>query len=493
MSLHPTNPKITLLGLGPGEAELLTRQAWQVIENCGEIWLRTSQHPLVASFPAEITVRSFDHLYESQADFSEVYREIVEQVLALSRRPQGVVYAVPGHPFVAEATGPEIARRARQENIPLRVVEGLSFLEPVFTALGQDPLPQTALVDALEVALLHYPNFPPTSPAIIAQVYSREVASEVKLTLNALYPDEHPVFLVHAAGSPGQVVESLKLYEIDRSRKIGLLTALYVPPLDAFSSFESFQEVIARLRAPDGCPWDREQTHLSLRRYLIEETYEVIDALDAEDPQALAEELGDLLLQVGLHAQIAAEAGDFNMSHILRGINQKLVRRHPHVFGDIKVEDAQGVLQNWEKLKAEERQGKGKAEASLLDGVSQALPALVQAEQYQLRAARVGFDWPDISGVLEKVLEEVQEIKDANDQERAGEIGDLLFALVNLARWYRVDAESALRGCNARFKQRFAYIEAWARQHERSLSEMTLPEMDELWEQAKGQESAGAG
>ena len=291
---------------------------------------------------------------------------------------------------------------------------------------------------------------------------------------------------MHAAGTAQARVESLALYEIDRSPSIGLLTALYVPPLGPATSFEAFQEIIAHLRAPDGCPWDREQTHLSLRTYLLEEVYEVLAALDAEDVQSLQEEFGDLLLQIVLHAQIATEEGEFTMSDVLQGIHTKIVRRHPHVFGDLELKDAQGVLQNWERLKEKERHANGKAEASLLDGVALALPALVQAEQYQLRAARVGFDWPDIQGVLDKLDEELREVHAAQEtDERADEIGDVLFAVVNLARWYKLDPESALRAANQRFKSRFYYIEQAARAQGRSISDMTIDEMEAKWQEAK--------
>lgn len=480
---------IILLGLGPGDGSLLTRQAWQALEGSAEVYLRTRSHPAVDGLPANLTLHSFDELYEHGDTFEAVYAGIVERVLELGRRPEGVVYAVPGHPFVAEATGPEIARRAREEGLPVRVIDGLSFLEPVFSALQIDPYPDLALADALELAARHMPPFPPSSPALIAQIHSKMVAAEVKLTLGNVYPDEHPVRLVHAAGTPVQLVEDLHLYEIDRSPHIGLLTCLWLPPLGPEAAFEAFQEVIARLRAPDGCPWDREQTHKSLRTDLLEETYEALEALDADDPEGMREEFGDILLLILMHAQIAAEAGEFNMAEVLAGIHTKIVRRHPHVFGEAKAENAKQVLQNWERLKAQERQEKGKAAASLLDGIAPALPALAQAEQIQKRAARVGFDWPDIQGVLDKLEEELGEVHAAADgDERAGELGDLLFAAVNLARWHKVDAESALRETNLKFRRRFAYIEAAARAQGRALNEMSLDEMEALWQAAKSKD-----
>lgn len=483
---NPENPGITLLGLGPASADLLTRQAWHILEQAQEIYLRTRQHPAVAGFPPQLEIHSFDDLYEQEDSFEEVYARIVERVLTLGQRPQGVIYAVPGHPFFAEATCPEIARRAEAEHIPVHVIEGVSFLEPTFTALGLDPLPHTALVDALEMASAHVPPFPPSAPAVIAQIYSPAVASEVKLTLMALYPDEFPVRFVHAAGTGEVLVEDLALYQIDRSPNVGLLSTLYVPPLGPKTSFEAFQEIIAHLRAPDGCPWDREQTHKTLRPYLLEEAYEVLAALDAEDPQEMQEEFGDLLLQIVLHAQIAEEYGEFTMADVLRSIHTKIVYRHPHVFGGLNLEQASDVLLNWERLKEQERAAKGDAETSLLDGVALALPALVQAEQYQKRASRVGFDWPEVKGVLDKVDEELAEVNAANNHDdREDEIGDLLFAVVNLARWYGVDPESALRAANQRFRKRFAYIEKRARQQARSVSDLNLDEMEALWQEAK--------
>jgi tetrapyrrole methylase family protein/MazG family protein len=284
------------------------------------------------------------------------------------------------------------------------------------------------------------------------------------------------------------LVETLPLYEIDRSPQVGNLTTLYVPPLGSGTSFEAFQEIIARLRAPGGCPWDREQTHQSLRSNLLEEAYETLTALDADNPRAMCEEFGDLLLQIVLHTQIASEQGEFKMPEVLRGIHDKIVHRHPHVFGEVAVDGVGEVLRNWESLKAEERKANGKGEAGLLDSVPVALPALLLAQEYQRRAARVGFDWPDIQGVLDKVHEEVEEVRSAGKDQQAAEIGDLLFVVVNLARWCKADSESALRETCGRFKGRFSAIEQAARSQNRKISEMSLAEMDEIWEAAKGRE-----
>jgi tetrapyrrole methylase family protein/MazG family protein len=254
------------------------------------------------------------------------------------------------------------------------------------------------------------------------------------------------------------------------------------------TSFEAFAEIVAHLRAPDGCPWDKKQTHQTLRTHLLEESYEALAVMDEDDSDGMREEFGDLLLQIVLNAQIATEINEFSMAQVIQGIYDKIVRRHPHVFGDVELDSVDGVLQNWEKLKEEERRENGKAEQEkgLLDGVPITLPALTQALEYQDRAARVGFDWPEVEGVLEKVREEIEEVKNAqNLEEVTSELGDLFFVLVNLARWRKVDAESALRGTNMKFKKRFAYVEQGARKQGRNLSDMTLEEMDALWNEAK--------
>ncbi len=479
---------ITIVGLGPGNAGQLTREAWETLTKAEEVYLRTSQHPTVKDLPEGLIINSFDAFYEQEDDFSGVYTRIIEEVLQLGQRPQGVLYAVPGHPFVAETTAPEIVRQAQEMGIPVRIVEGLSFLEPTFTALRIDPLPQMTVVDALDLVSAYRPLFPPHVPALVAQLYNRMLAGEVKITLTAQYPDEHPVRLVHAAGTDAQVVEDIPLHQIDQSEHIGLLTSMYVPPLGEYTSFEGFQELIAHLRSPEGCPWDREQTHQSLRTNMLEEAFEAITALDDDDPAAMQEEFGDLLLQIVLQTQIAEEYGEFSMAEVIEGIHTKLVRRHPHVFADADLADAEAVIKKWEQIKAQERKDNGEEVKGLLDGIPTAMPALSVADNYQRRAARVGFDWPEIEGVFDKLAEELGELKAAEtEDERTEEFGDLLFALVNLARWWKIDAESALRETNAKFRRRFAVIEQAAREQGRHLSELTLAEMDAIWEKSKRQ------
>jgi tetrapyrrole methylase family protein/MazG family protein len=248
------------------------------------------------------------------------------------------------------------------------------------------------------------------------------------------------------------------------------------------NQFATLVEIIARLRAPDGCPWDRKQTHASLRENLLEECYEVLDALDEGDSEKLCDELGDLLMQIVLHAQIAAEAGEFELGDVMKSINAKLIHRHPHIFGLKKVKDADEVAHNWELLKREERE----SGTSILASVPRQMPALGYSQEVQRRVAQLGFDWEDVDGVIDKLVEEVKEFKKAKSEERkAEEFGDLLFTLVNVARRQGVDTESALREANKRFYKRFNYMEEVCRKRGVNLGDLSFAEQNRLWEEAK--------
>ncbi len=247
------------------------------------------------------------------------------------------------------------------------------------------------------------------------------------------------------------------------------------------NSFSTLLDIIARLRAPDGCPWDREQTHLSLKPNLLEECYEALEAIDEGDDRKLSEELGDILMQIVLHSQIGQERGKFSIEDVLQSINTKLIRRHPHVFGDTKVGGSKDVIRNWEALKQEE-----KGTLSVLDGLPKGMPALAYSQAMQRRAARVGFDWKEIDGVIDKLSEEVEELRRCSSQEEmVHEFGDVLFALVNVARRLNMESEEALQLANRRFYQRFRLMEEDCRKRGIDLSSLPLEEQDKLWEQAK--------
>jgi tetrapyrrole methylase family protein/MazG family protein len=344
------------------------------------------------------------------------------------------------------------------------------------------------LIDGRTLSGCHYPPFTPGLPVLIECQKDSPSLVELRELLLSVYPPKMDIFVLTSARDrqlQWNTVTIAELFSLNST-----VSAVCIPVNPTAASLEEFMEIIGRLRAPDGCPWDRKQTHSSLRQYLLEETYEALEALDKADVQSLKEELGDLLLQIALHSQIAAESQTFTISEVFSGINAKIVSRHPHVFGEVKVRDEIEVVQNWEKLKEIERSENGSEDIKgLLDGIPSILPALSQAQSIQERAARVGFDWPEIAPVVAKVLEELKEVEDAPSvSERALELGDLLFAVVNLVRWYKVDAESALRQTNQKFRNRFAHLEERSRASGKELQKMTLEEMDALWEEAKGLE-----
>jgi tetrapyrrole methylase family protein/MazG family protein len=483
---------ITIVGLGPGSPAHLTVGALEALRSGRPVLLRTGIHPTVAALrQMSIPFTTCDDLYEGGRTFEEVYTAVAERVLGY----EDVVFAVPGHPLVGESSVKLIQERAPER---VEIITGPSFLDTLLVTLGIDPVDGLELLDALQLDR----RLPSGDlPAVVMQLHSRQVASDAKLALMERYPDDHPVVLVRAAGVPGEERKvCLPLHELDHHEWVDYLTTLYLPPLKRSEAgdveprqwapvrwpLDPLVEVMARLRADGGCPWDREQTHESLRPYLLEEAYEAVEAIDAGEPDKLCEELGDVLLQVAFHAQIAREQGEFDMHDVIRGITAKLVRRHPHVFGDVIAPTAADVTRNWEAIKRAE---KGEAQpASLLDGISRALPALLRAYEVQKRAAKVGFDWPDLQGPAEKVREELAEVLAADPAKRAEELGDLLFAVVNLARLANVNPEVALTGTTVKFMRRFAHMERRAAEMGRTLAEMTLPEMDALWEEAKGVE-----
>jgi MazG family protein len=260
----------------------------------------------------------------------------------------------------------------------------------------------------------------------------------------------------------------------------------------AGEKFEKLLSIMARLRAPDGCPWDREQTFDTIKPYLLEETYEVMQAIDDRDWRELADELGDVLLQSVFFAQMASEAGHFSIGDSLDAINNKLIRRHPHIFGNSEAHTAEDVKKRWDEIKAEEKKAKGEAPKLLLEGVPRALPALVEAAQISSRAARAGFDWENVEQVFDKLDEEVQELHEAragaSQEEIEGEIGDMLFVLVNVSRFLKVDPEQALRKSNAKFRRRFAHVETELQARGKALTDSNIQEMEQLWQEAKRSE-----
>ncbi len=353
---------ITIAGLGSGDENQLGLGIWRAIQNAKNVYLRTRHHPVVRLLDAErIAYRTFDDAYDRHASFPEVYEAISEELLRLAASGgEDILYAVPGHPRVAEMTVRLLEQGCRDRGISCRVMGGESFLDQAFLRLGFDPIEGFQLMDAPDCVA---DRIWPQAHTLIAQVYDALVASDVKLQLMEVYPDDYPVTVAHALGVAGEErIESVPLYELDRVRGYGNQSLIWVPRSDQEHlrnrSFSRLHEIVAVLRSPGGCPWDREQTHESLRKYLVEETNEVLEAIEQDDPQAMAEELGDVLLQVMLHSQIEEEIGAFSVRDVVQGLNEKLLRRHPHVFGDRKAGNAEEALQMWREVKAEEKRDK---------------------------------------------------------------------------------------------------------------------------------------
>ncbi|MBT2735284.1 nucleoside triphosphate pyrophosphohydrolase [Bacillus sp. ISL-7] len=481
--------RIEILGLGAGDLEQLPVGVYKKLLKSNSLFLRTKEHPVVSELEKEgLRYTSFDSIYEKHDQFEEVYEEIVETLLQKAES-ETIVYAVPGHPLVAERAVQLLLAYGPTRDIEISIGGGQSFIDALFTSLKIDPIEGFQLLDgtSLNAAQLQIDQH-----MIVSQVYDQFVSSNVKLTLMEKLPDDYQVYIVTAAGSSQEIIEKVPLFELDRNVSINNLTSVYIPPVKEeqilLKNFSKLREIIAELRSPTGCPWDREQTHESLKKYLIEETYEVIDAINHEDIDHLIEELGDVLLQVMLHAQIGEDDGYFSIDDIIEGLSAKMIRRHPHVFGNGQADNAEEVVRNWQEIKKLE---KGEVPASLLEGVSMALPNLLRAYELQKKAAKVGFDWQEITPALEKVKEELEEFVnelDGTDEGMArakGEFGDLLFAFVNVARFLKIHPEEALFETNEKFTRRFQFVEEKVKGSGRTFEEHTLEQLDLYWDEAK--------
>ncbi len=356
----------------------------------------------------------------------------------------------------------------------------IAGLGAALAVLGLEPVPDgLQIVDA--VADL---RFDATRPLLITGLTEDAISTALQEELSRRYQETHAVSVVTSATGAARVVPAT-VGGLARLRALPAPLYLYLPPLpwdQDLGAFATVERIVARLRGEGGCPWDRQQSHESLKRYLLEECFEALEALDQGSPERVAEEFGDLLLQVLLHSQIYREEGAFDVHGVLATLAAKLIHRHPHVFGNVKVKDAEEVVTNWEMLKEAE----GKSKDSALDRIPAGMPALARAQELQRRAAAVGFDWPEAAGVWEKLSEEVAELKAVTDSaRRRQELGDVVFSLVNAARWLGLDAEEALRMGNARFERRFREMERRARERGQALSSLDLAALEQLWSEAK--------
>jgi tetrapyrrole methylase family protein/MazG family protein len=489
-----SRPVVTVVGLGPGPVGLVTQETIEAISSSTTRFVRTTRHPSATLVGSAV---SFDDEYERHDTFAEVYAAIAARVADAALKDGSALYAVPGSPGVLEDG---VRRLLADERLEVRVLSAVSFLDLAWLRLGIDPVDAgVRLVDAHRFAESAANS---AGPFLVAQCHADWVLSEIKLAHESARGDERVTVLHHLGLADERVLETTwdDLDRLERSHGLVVdhLTSLYVPQLA-----EPVAGEMARLHAlartlREQCPWDREQTHASLVRYLIEETYEVVDALNAlddDDPstdEALIEELGDLLYQIEFHTTIAEQQGRFSLADVARTTHEKLVRRHPHVFGDVQATNAGEVVTTWDEIKRAERAAKIVDDApDFFAGVSRAAPSLSLAQKLQKRAAEVGFDWPDVHGASAKLDEEIGELRVAAQGGDPAvvrmELGDVLFSVVNVARKLGLDAETALRDAADKFVARFARVQQLAAQRGMDLASSDLAQLDSLWDEAKRQ------
>ncbi len=480
--------QLTVIGLGAADFEQMQMGVYRKIKSAKKLYVRTEDHPVLQDLKREgIEFTSFDEVYIKHGSFGPVYEEIAERLIEAVAQ-EDIMYAVPGHPLVAEQTVQHLIAADREGRIQLIIEGGQSFLDPIFGALKIDPIEGFQLLDGTSMSQ-HDINM--RQHILIAQVYDSFSASEVKLTLMEKYRDDYPVTIVTAAGSSQEQLRTVPLYELDQVAEINNLTTVYVPPVasdeDALRDWTTFRQIIATLCGPNGCPWDQKQTHESLKKYLLEEVHEFLAAVDAEDDFAMVEELGDVLLQVFLHAQIGEDNGYFTLEEVLASVSEKMIRRHPHVFGDVTVDDADTVIANWEEIKKQEKAQT--AHESLLKDAYSPYSSLQTSFNYQKKAATVGFDWPNAEFAWGKFAEEWQEFRDEITQgstiSRTDEFGDVLFTLVNIARFYKISPEEAMLHANEKFARRFHFVEQSVKNSGKAFNDFTLEQLDAFWDEAK--------
>ncbi|HAR84616.1 nucleotide pyrophosphohydrolase [Clostridium sulfidigenes] len=478
---------ITVVGLGPGSKDALTIGVLEILKSNKNIYFRTEKHPNVKYLESMgVKFNTYDNFYEEYNNFDHIYKAIAEDLIKIYQQEGDLVYAVPGHPLVAEKSVTILLELCKENGIEARLMPSVSFVDAVIESLRIDPIEGVKIIDAFDI---REQVMDKRLGVIITQVYNKFIASEVKLALCEYYSDDSDIYFVRAAGIQGEEsIRKIKLYDLDRQEDIDYLTSIYIPKdLKGPKDFKDLINVMSTLRSENGCMWDLEQTHESLKRGLIEECYEVIEAIDEMDDNKLIEELGDVLFQVIFHAQIGKEEGYFNINDVVAAITEKMISRHPHIFSDVRVKDTDEILENWDKIKVKEK--KFTSYTDELKHVPRCMPGLIRAEKVQKKAGKVGFDWDDVEPAMEKVIEELQEIKDVYKNSDVSkiqeEVGDLIFATVNIARLLDIDPEFAVNYTIDKFIKRFQFIEESGIKKGVDMKEMTLEEMETLWSESK--------
>lgn len=478
---------INVVGLGPGAKESLTLGALELLKKSKHVYLRTKNHPTV-EFLDSIGIRyeTYDYKYEKSLNFDDVYQFIAKDIIKKYKEFKDIVYAVPGHPLVAEKSVSILNKLCKEQNIPINIVPSVSFVDSVAECLNIDLVKGLKIINAFDIKNQILDKRIGT---LITQVYDRFIASNVKIYLSNYYKDTTQIYFIKAAGVKEiQSVRKIALYELDRQKDIDHLTSVYVPSdMDNTKDFYDLLNIMEILRSKNGCPWDREQTHETLKKSLIEECYEVIEAINEKDNDELVEELGDVLFQVVFHSQIGKEEGMFNINDVIVGICNKMINRHPHVFGDVSAKNSKEVLDNWDKIKKSEQ--KLNTYTDSLRHVPKELPALMRAFKVQEKASRAGFDCRDVELLFEKVKKQFYNVKNVykfkNKVRITEELGNLIFDIVNIARILDIDPEYALNYTIGKFIKRFEYMENELQKRGLELDEISFKQMIELWNKAK--------
>jgi len=475
-------PRVVVVGLGPAGADLLLPAARAALERVPIRFVRTARHPAVVDLAADgIDLEPLDLLYDQADDLDTVYAAIADRVVETARERGEIVYAVPGSPTIAERSV-ELVRAA---GIDVELIPGISFIDLAWWRLGIDPMRGARIVDARAFAIDAAGSI---GPMLIAQADSQLVCSDVKLALlDSLAPD-HDITVLQRLGLPDERIFTVALADLDREVEPDHLTSLFVDTGDIAVGPELARLVALteRLRGPGGCPWDAAQTHHSLRRHVLEEAYEVVEAIELLPPHApsgeipigaydaLEDELGDLLFQVMIQSVLASEAGAFTIADVARAVHAKLVRRHPHVFGDVRVSDANEVVTNWEQIKKTEHD-----DQSLVAGVTAGLPALIAAQKLFRKGASIGLE-PALD-----LVDAVRQLTDADGADLEPALGAALAAVVAIGREHDIDAESALASWARRYKEEFRRMEQLAIEAHVDLATASAAQVRELWVRAR--------
>ena len=472
---------IQIIGLGAGGEDDLTVKAQKALTERIPTFVRTDRHPIVNELKKNIDIASFDDYFEKYETFNEVYGNIVNTLIEQSKQYGKINYCTAGSPYYGDIVTKKLINEYKNK-INTIIIDGMSFLDKCLKLSGYADYNNIKILDCLEADEF---SFDVNSFNIITQVYDLESASRLKVKLMEIYPEDVNSLIIDVLG---ENVKKVPLFMLDQEKNYGFSTYFCILPIEISKNrvynVDNLLRIVKLLRSPDGCPWDKKQTHHSIRQHVIEEAYEVVDAIDNDDVDNLVEELGDLLFQVVFHAELGSEEGYFNFSDVVTDVCKKMYFRHPHVFGDVKANDVEEALTSWENSKLKEKNLTSYTDN--LKNVPKALSTLSRSYKIQKRAAEVGFDWSDAWGAVLKIKEEllefIEEYNNHNIENMEEEFGDLLFALVNFARFEKINPDIALNKTINKFIDRFEYIE---KNSTKDLKQMTLKEMDELWEESK--------